>query len=110
MAMLPREEREVMNAVFAGALTILAIFLGFVGVLAAVRPELERVSYLKQLLSVSSWASLIGVLLAASVSGASLAYLCGHRNVRPAWIITGMYALIVAILFATLSLVWAVGL
>ena len=104
------EERELVNAIFAAALVILAIFLGFVGVLAAVQPTVERVSYLRQEFDISVWSSLIGVLLSAFVSGAALAYLTGHRTVRVEWIIIGMYALIAASVAATLSLIWAIGL
>ncbi len=43
----PAEKRELMNAFFAAALVMLAIFLGFVGVLAAVQPSVEGVSYLR---------------------------------------------------------------
>ena len=66
------EERELVNAVFEAALVILAIFLAFVGVLAVVQPEVERVSYLRQEFAISVWSSVAGVLLSATVSGAAL--------------------------------------
>ena len=104
------EERELINAVFAAALVILAIFLAFVGVLAAVQPEVERVSYLRREFAISVWSSVVGVLLSASISGAALAYLSGRRIVPVSWIIFCMYALIASTVAATLSLIWALSL
>jgi hypothetical protein len=104
------EERELVNAIFAAALVVLAIFLGFVGVLAAVQPEVERVSYLRREFAISVWSSVAGTLLAAFVSGTSLAYLSGCRAMHVKWILAGMYALIVAAVAATQSLVWAISL
>jgi hypothetical protein len=66
-------EHELVNAVFAAALVMFAIFLGFVGVLAAVKPDVERISYLRQEFLISVWACLAGVLLAGVVSAAALA-------------------------------------
>jgi hypothetical protein len=104
------EERELVNGVFAAALVILAIFLGFVGVLAAVQPEVERVSYLRQDFAIAVWSAMAGVLLSAGVSSASLAYLSGCRRISVKWIIIAMYALIASTVAATVSLVWAIGL
>ena len=105
----PGEERELVNAVFAAALVMLAIFLGFVGVLAAIKPDVERISYLRQEFLISVWACLAGVLLAGIVSAAALAYLSG-RQVSARWIVFGVYLLIVAVAVSTVSLAWAIGL
>jgi hypothetical protein len=104
------EDRELVNGIFSAALVMLAIFLGFVGVLAAVHPEVERISYLHNRFLVSVWASMIGVLLSGGVSGASLAYLTGRRTIPKEWIIRSVYLLIGTVVVATLSLVWAIGL
>ncbi|HKN28104.1 MAG TPA: hypothetical protein VJY34_09560 [Roseiarcus sp.] len=98
-----------MNAIFAAGLVILAIFLGFVGVLAAVQPEVERVSYLRHRFDISVYASLAGVILSGAVSAGALARLSGY-HVRTDWIIFGVYLLILAVVIATVSLAWAISL
>jgi uncharacterized membrane protein len=105
----PAEKRELINAIFAAGLVILAIFLGFVGVLAAVQPSVERVSYLRERFVISVYASLAGVLLSGAVSAGALARLSGY-HVRTDWIIFGVYLLIIAAVVATLSLAWAISL
>ena len=42
------EERELISAAFAAALMILAIFLAFFGVLAAVQPQVEKITELRE--------------------------------------------------------------
>ena len=98
-----------MNAVFAAGLVILAIFLGFVGVLAAVQPSVERVSYLHDRFEISVYASIVGVILSGLVSGGALAKLSGHY-VPTDWIIFGAYLLILVVAISTLSLAWAISL
>jgi hypothetical protein len=105
----PAEKRELMNAIFAAGLVILAIFLGFVGVLATVQPEVDRVSYLRARFDISICASLAGVILSGVVSAGALAKLSGYR-VRSDWIISGAYLLILVVVIATISLAWAIGL
>jgi hypothetical protein len=107
---MPRaEKRELINAIFAAGLVILAIFLGFMGVLAAVQPEVERVSYLRAEFENSVHASLCGVVLAGLLSAGALAKLSGWP-IRSDWIIFGVYLLIAAVVAATLSLARAIGL
>jgi hypothetical protein len=107
--MKPGEERELVNAVFAAGLVILAIFLGFVGVLAAVQPTVEKVSFLRDRFLISVWASFAGVVLSGGASGLALAYLSGCRiDIR--YIVWPIYLLIGVVIVASLSLIWALGL
>jgi hypothetical protein len=98
-----------MNTIFAGGLVILAIFLAFVGVLAAVQPNVERVSYLRERFHLSVQASLAGVILSGAVSAGALARLSGY-HVPSDWIILAVYLLIAAVVVATFSLAWALSL
>ena len=88
---------------------MLAIFLGFVGVLAAVQPSVEGISYLRGRFNTSVYASLAGVMLSGAVSVGALVKLSGYY-VRTDWIIIGVYLLILAAVIATLSLAWAIAL
>ena len=103
------EEREVVNAIFAAALVILAIFLGFVGVLAAVEPQVEGISFLHGRFSVAVWAGLFGVILSAGLGSAALLYLSGYP-IKAGRIIFGVHLLIATVIVATVSLAWAIAL
>jgi len=107
--MSPAEKRELMNSIFQAGLVILAIFLGFVGVLAAVQPSVERLSYLRGRCHVSVYASLAGIILSGAVSAGALARLSGYY-VPTDWIIFAVYLLILAVIVATVSLSLAIGL
>lgn len=103
------EEREAVIAIFGASFVVLAMFLGFVGVLAAVQPSVERISYLRVAFAAPVWMSLIGVVLSGSVCVLALAYLSG-RAITARWIILPMYWLITVVVVAAMSLVWAIGL
>ena len=97
------EERELINAVFAAALVILAIFLAFLGVLAAVQPEVEKITELREAFAIPVWASIFGVIWSGVVTATALLYLTGYQ-INPRWIIWPVYLLIAAVIVATLSL------
>jgi hypothetical protein len=103
------EERELISAVFAAALVILAIFLAFFGVLAAVQSQVEKISDLREAFVVPVRASMLGVILSGSVAAIALLYLSGHR-IDPRWIIFPVYLLIIVVIVATLSLAQTIGL
>ena len=105
----PTAKRELMNAIFGAGLVLLALFLAFVGVLATVQPAVERVSYLRERFDYSVYASLAGVVLSSVVSAGALAKLSG-APVRTDLIICCVYLLIIAVVVATFSLAWAIGL
>ena len=103
------EERELISAVFAAALMILTIFLAFFGVLAAVQPQVEKITELREAFVLPVQVSIFGVMLSGSVAGVALLYLSGYR-IDPRWIIAPVYLLIIVVVVATLSLAQTIGL
>ena len=94
---------------FAAALVILAIFLTFFGVLAAVQPEVEKITELREAFAIPVWAGIFGVILSGAVAATALLYLTGYQiNLR--WIILPAYLLIAVVIVATLSLAWTIEL
>jgi hypothetical protein len=103
------EERELISAVFAAALMILTIFLAFFGVLAAVQPQVEKITELREAFVLPVRVSIFGVMLSGSVGAIALLYLSGYR-IDPRWIIFPVYLLITVVVVATLSLAQTIGL
>lgn len=103
------EERELISAVFSAALVILAIFLAFFGVLAAVQPEVEKITELREGFKIPVFVSIFGVILSGSVAAAALLYLSGCQ-INARWVIFPVYLLIIVVVVATLSLARTIGL
>jgi uncharacterized membrane protein len=102
------EKREMMGIIFSNGLVLLAIFLAFIGVLAAVKPSIQGVSYLGSRFEIAVYACLAGVLLSALVSVTTLIRLSGHV-VRTDFILLLVYLLIASAVVATFALWWAIS-